>query len=950
MLRFVLRKMLNKKWMVLSLLIGNVLMIAISCCNPMYTQAVLQRMLTRSLSDSISEDNRYPTVASINVSMEKYTDRIVNQDKFMQAQSDYQTMAQEFGVNQLTGQQHLYMSNVSAEPMILRSDDKKKKEILLGAMQDMDQHISMVAGREASPELTEDGMIEVVVSERGLEDMNLLLGDELKVERLVDENGNPYVLKVVGVFKNSDPEDLYWMRTPNSLNKECMMNFDLFNRLFVNMEAPEYGLNGQWYVVLDYEDMRGDQVERMLKVCQSYALEYEESTKYRYRDNFSGIFEEHLKKARQVDVTLWVLQAPVFVLLAAFIFMVSGQMLEMEQNEIAILKSRGAGRRQIILVYLMQSLLIGALSYALALPLSMAMCQVLGSANAFLEFVKRQALALELTNEVLLFGLAAALFSMATMVLPVFKHARVTIVSHKQRKSRRSTRPWWQKVFLDVVILGVSLYGLYNFNNQKDVLAQRVLDGATLDPLLFFSSSLFIIGAGLVMLRILPLITRLIFTVFKRLWSPALYASFLRVLRSQGSQGFIMVFLMLTIALGFFNAQTARTINTNEEEQIRYQAGADLRIQEEWSTLQSGGMGAVGGMAPSAGSGSGEVEYIEPDFGKYTQLDGVDKVTKVLVDDGCTVSVDGGSLKNVHLMGIHTKEFGEIAWMKDGLTNRHWYEYLNVMSKNSRAVLVSSNARDYGFEIGDVINYRPKQGDKSVRGVIYGFVDYFPTYAPVTYVKDTDGVYREMENFLIVAHLSQIQATCGVTPYEVWIKPTGSTSFIYDYIEEQNLSVAKLVDASAELVTLKNDPIFQGTNGILTVSFIVVLLLCATGFLIYWILSIQSRALQFGIFRAMGMSLREILSMLINEQLFISVSSIAVGAGIGMVAARLFIPLIQLAYAASDRVLPLELVSVAQDTQRLMAVIGGMMGICMIILGVLISRIKISQALKLGED
>ena len=61
-----------------------------------------------------------------------------------------------------------------------------------------------------------------------------------------------------------------------------------------------------------------------------------------------------------------------------------------------------------------------------------------------------------------------------------------------------------------------------------------------------------------------------------------------------------------------------------------------------------------------------------------------------------------------------------------------------------------------------------------------------------------------------------------------------------------------------------------------------VLLLCATGFLIYWILSIQSRALQFGIFRAMGMSLREILSMLINEQLFISVSSIAVGAGIGL--------------------------------------------------------------------
>ena len=40
----------------------------------------------------------------------------------------------------------------------------------------------------------------------------------------------------------------------------------------------------------------------------------------------------------------------------------------------------------------------------------------------------------------------------------------------------------------DIVLLGVSLYGLYSFNNQKDLLAQRVLDGASLDPLLFLCS------------------------------------------------------------------------------------------------------------------------------------------------------------------------------------------------------------------------------------------------------------------------------------------------------------------------------------------------------------------------------------------------------------------------------------------------------------------------------
>ena len=35
MLRFVIRKMLSKKWMILSLLIGNILLISIASGNPM---------------------------------------------------------------------------------------------------------------------------------------------------------------------------------------------------------------------------------------------------------------------------------------------------------------------------------------------------------------------------------------------------------------------------------------------------------------------------------------------------------------------------------------------------------------------------------------------------------------------------------------------------------------------------------------------------------------------------------------------------------------------------------------------------------------------------------------------------------------------------------------------------------------------------------------------------
>ena len=945
MFKFVLNKMLNKKWMVLSLLIGNILLISIACVNPMYTQAVLQRMLTRNLAEYMDENNRYPGTITVSAALNVRDGVASNRELFDQARDNYLSASEWYNVPLRESVEHYYLANATASYDVVRNDKQKTVSMQLGALSDMEAHSALVGGRMYSDTLADDGTIEVVVSQSAMVKLDLLLDETLTLKTYKTADGEPLRVKVVGVFKNSAPDDVYWVRSPAAYSNEVFMSKALFDEMFASGEGIDYPVTSLWYILLDYEQMRGDCAQDMYDLTCRLEEQFGDMYSFRFTAVFKNTLASYLVKANQVDTTLWVLQVPILVLLCAFIFMVSRQMLQLEQGEISILKSRGASRRQIISVYLLQSLAISLISFAAALPISAWLCQVLGSSNAFLEFVRRQALTIEFSPEVFLFGAAAALFSICVMVLPVVRYSSVSIVAHKQRKNaRRSARPFWQKAYLDFVLLGVALYGLYTFNNQKDLLAQRVMEGASLDPLLFLCSSLFIIGAGLVALRLIPAIVWLIFTAFKRLWSPALYASFLRVLRTRSSQGFIMVFLMLTVALGIFNAQTARTVNTNAEEQVQYMTGADLVMQEKWAD-NSASMTADG-----ASSSSGEVVYIEPDFGKYLSLEGAESVTRVYVAKNGTVSSGGSSIKNVQIMGINTKEFGQTAWFKPSLLAHHWYEYLNAMAQNSKAVLVSSNFRDLqGMKIGDVINYTPENGS-STRGIIYGFVDYWPSYSPVVLSKGSDGLYKETPNYLVVGNLSQIQATCGVLPYQIWMKAKGSTQFIYDYIEESQLQLLSFNDTSAALVSKKNDPIFQGTNGILTVGFIVVLLLCTTGFLIYWILSIQSRSLQFGIFRAMGMSLREILAMLINEQIFISGASIATGAAIGIVASRLYIPLIQIAYAASDNVLPLSIITAQSDFVKLFSVIGIVILVCMIILGVIISRIKIAQALKLGED
>lgn len=947
MLSFVFRRIESRKWMVISLLIGNLLMIAIAAASPMYSRAILQRTLTRNLSDYYVEKNNYPGLIVLRGAYSTVLGKKkeVEFGKIIRADQMMEELQAELDVPALYSVTQHYVNNVKALHELAVENRKNELTLRIASYSDQKDHLRIVNGEMYSGEL--DGhTFDVIVSERTFVEQNLLLGEELELTRLTDASGTPYRIRIAGIFENSMDQDVYWVSWPTTWRDVCLMDEGLFEELFANEERMDQSFNKEWYVALDYAGMRGDQAERYLSVLDRYAEAFEEIGFKSYNFYFRGVLEAFVLQSQKLNTTILILQTPVFILLAVFIFMVSGQILEMEQNEIAVYKSRGADRKQIVFLYLLQSLVISILGLAGGIPLGVLMCKLLGASNSFLEFVKRAALKVEIGPKVWLFAGAAALFSACTMVLPVIRFANVNIVAHKRGKNRKNKSPWWQKLFLDVILLGVSLYGLYQYYEQREYLVQKVLDGASLDPLLYFCSSLFMVGAALLVFRIFPLLMRLLFLMGKRWWPPSLYVSFLRILRTRNNQGFFMVFLILTLAMGIFNAQAARTINANAEERIRYSVGADVVLQEVWKDNSA----MLNSAAEEVGAGQLELIYEEPDFGRYQTLDGIESVTKVYIDKKVNVSVEGGKINNAMLMGIHTKEFGETAWFKESLLPVHWYEYLNAISQNARAILVSSNfQRLYGYELGDVLNYTNGNGD-GTRGIIYGFVDYWPSYAPVTRTMGRDGLYAETDNFLIVAHLSQLQSSWGVLPYQIWIRTEDSSQFLYDYAEDSEIKYVTFLDAAAELIDLKNDPIFQGTNGILTIGFICVLLLCITGFLIYWILSIQSRTLQFGIFRAMGMSMREVLTMLVNEQIFITGVSIGAGILVGMLTSRLFVPLIQIAYSSADQVIPLEIISERSDTLRLFAVIGPAILICMFILGWLISKIKISQALKLGED
>jgi putative ABC transport system permease protein len=82
----------------------------------------------------------------------------------------------------------------------------------------------------------------------------------------------------------------------------------------------------------------------------------------------------------------------------------------------------------------------------------------------------------------------------------------------------------------------------------------------------------------------------------------------------------------------------------------------------------------------------------------------------------------------------------------------------------------------------------------------------------------------------------------------------------------------------------------------------------------------------------------------------VSLAAILVGIVIGGLVSKFFVPLLQMVYSAEQQVPPFRIVSSRGDYYKIYSIVGLMLSLGFAILGVLISRLKMAQAIKLGED
>ncbi|MBP5462305.1 MAG: ABC transporter permease, partial [Lachnospiraceae bacterium] len=425
MFRFIFQKLLNKKWLILSILIGNILLVGIACCSPMYSHAALQKMLTKRMNAYLEKNNSYPGMLTLDTTLSNTTLEKNHSNYF----DDYLTVADK--TEEMFGQKadekvtFLSMAFVQNAKFEVSRSGNSGLKLKLASLSNLEDHVDIVAGRMYSDTPEEDGIIECVINEKVYLTSNIILDDVIEIYSYKTLDGADIRIRVVGVFRASEQEDIYWVNDPLSYQQEFFIPQNLFVSSFLDGERVSGSIRANYHILYNYEDIETEQVEKMLSVYRDLKEDYDNpNCLYTPYCNYNEIFEQFLKDSSKVKSTIWILQVPVLVLLAVFIFMVSNQVIDIEQGEIAMMKSRGVSRLQLLLMYLLQSTILGAIAIIVGIPFGYLLCHVFGSTNAFLEFVGRRSMNVRITSEAIKYALVSCASGILIMTLPVLKYAR----------------------------------------------------------------------------------------------------------------------------------------------------------------------------------------------------------------------------------------------------------------------------------------------------------------------------------------------------------------------------------------------------------------------------------------------------------------------------------------------------------------------------------------------
>lgn len=360
-------------------------------------------------------------------------------------------------------------------------------------------------------------VLEAIIPERAARLFGVGVGDRLSAVPHWDDV-IPYASVVIsGVFERNDSDERFWRLQDELFRSSTSVGFRTVP-FFLTEQSYMEVLGGAfhdldsayaWLLEVDVGRLNADNsqqaafdIRRMDRRLSTSLFSYWQITSL---DRALADFDRRLFFAKLPMFVVLILMA---VVILYYVATLASMFVEQQRSEVALLRSRGASSSQILGVFVLEGATI-ALMAALVAPLLAAIgISLLGFTPIFSELGGVDRLDATISREAyMMSGLGGAL-SFIALIIPAVQASRIGVVRHRQQAARPSEQPFFQRYYVDVMLLIVSLFLFRQLTEQGSVVAVQLFGDVAVDQVLLGVPALVLVASALVLLRLYPMALR----------------------------------------------------------------------------------------------------------------------------------------------------------------------------------------------------------------------------------------------------------------------------------------------------------------------------------------------------------------------------------------------------------------------------------------------------------
>jgi putative ABC transport system permease protein len=772
--------------------------------------------------------------------------------------------------------------------------------------------------------VTADGAIEAALPSALAEANGVSVGDRLTATAPTDDpvaSPAQVTLVVVGVWDPAEPTDFRWIIAPDRLANRVFVDVGVITDLLVG-QTPDLIRTAAWYTVLDTSTLSTGDVDRLIGRA---GVVHDRAARLlagidRTIDPIDGLLEFR-DRSGALARSLGAHAAPTMGLILVFIMLLVALTTGERRGELAVLRSRGARRRQLLGQVGVEAGLLAGGALAVGLASSLVLAGLMGRTVTFLDFADPVALTVHLSTPAWVAGAAVAAGAVVLQLIPVIGASKATVVTHDELAAGVIRRPWWQRSSFDFVLIAVvAVIGYQLLGDEPDVGS-----GALVDPTVVLLPALGSLAVGLVVLRLLPVLLELGAKALGVTSSVVGLFAVRRAARSPGHNNVPILLLVVTVGLAVFTASLARTLDLQLFDETHHRVGADWSLFEEDSAAAPSIRGVP--LGPRSLAAMSEFEAVP----------GVERATRVGRFAG-RLRTAADRVVGVTYFGIDPESFADVAFYRsDFSATVSFPDAIAAVAGGLEAVLVHPSL---GLRIGDEVAAEVNTSGRllsPLRVVVVGYLDEFPTW------------YEGVDDPFVIGDLDLLFLQAGeASNYRVWLRLDGTDPTTTAAALAESFSLVESSGPLPQIAATLALPERQGVFGLLSIGFLASILVSMLGFFFVALYKVRLSTVELGALQAIGLAPRRVAGIVVAELGILMAAGLGGGMLTGWGLSRwLIVRLVGDTGLTATPALLAEIDRAALGTVA--ALLLSLFVVTAIALVLVLRRMRVFEALKMGE-